>query len=122
MVFAVAAFIVAGVVLAIQLNKGAQADMKKGERHLACNSCGAEFSVMVRLGDEGKPQTCPKCGAIAGWPEKYCSACELKFPAPLIGDPPRPAPMPNCPKCGSNKAVGAYLPEFIEAMKKDAGQ
>jgi predicted RNA-binding Zn-ribbon protein involved in translation (DUF1610 family) len=115
---ALAAFVGAGLIFYLQQGNDAQADMRVTEENLVCTSCGNEFTLNVKLGDSGSAQTCPKCGTAAGWPLKYCSACNHKFPPPLIGDPPRPAPMPNCPKCDSNKAVGAFIPEFFEAMKE----
>jgi len=118
LLLAVGAFAVAGVIWYLKHEPGAQADFSRTERNLVCTSCGAEFSAKIKLGSEGEAQFCPKCKAAAGWPLKYCSACKYKFPPPLVGDPPRPAPMPNCPKCGSNKAVGAYIPEFFEAMNE----
>lgn len=114
---AVAVFAAAGFIYYLRTGGGERADFATTERHLVCTACGAEFDADVKLGDEGKPQVCPKCKAAAGWPLRYCSACDFKFPPPLAGDPPHPEPMPACPKCGSNKSVGAYIPEFFEAMK-----
>lgn len=119
---ALAVFAAALAVYYMQRGDGALADPSKVGRNLVCTSCKAEFKVPIKVEESGAAVVCPKCGAVAGWPLQYCSACDLKFPPPLVGDPPRPAPMPSCPKCGSNKSVGAYVPEFFEAMKNSGQQ
>ncbi|MCB9854526.1 MAG: hypothetical protein H6818_02480 [Phycisphaerales bacterium] len=115
---ALSVFAAAIIVYYVQRGDAVVADPSNVGRNLVCSSCQAEFKSPINLDDSGSAIACPKCGAAAGWPLQYCSACDLKFPPPLIGDPPRPAPMPQCPKCGSNKSVGAYVPEFFEAMKE----
>ena len=86
---------------------------------LQCGECGHRYDANVKLTFPLVAQICPSCGKDAAWELKYCANCDHAFLPPVAGDPPRPPPMPACPKCGKNENVGALVPGF--SVNGDAG-
>jgi len=86
---------------------------------LQCAECDHRFKALLKLTIRTEAQPCPQCGKVAAWELKHCSACPHTFLPELQGDPPRPPNMPPCPKCESNKNVGAWVPGF--SMNADDG-
>ena len=79
---------------------------------LQCGDCGHRYDANVKLTFPIAAKTCPSCERDAAWELKHCSKCSHSFLPALAGDPPRPPPMPACPRCGKNDDVGALVPGF----------
>ncbi|HVP10185.1 MAG TPA: hypothetical protein VMV94_03250 [Phycisphaerae bacterium] len=86
------------------------ADRHSWNAVLQCLNCGHRFEAELKLTFPLSAQTCPQCGKPAAWQVKLCSQCNHSFVPELSGDPPRPPIVPKCPKCGSDRHVGALLP------------
>lgn len=124
-VVAVVVFVAAGVIFFFNREASdALPNQSKWQAELECSACQHRFNTTVKIEASGDALECPSCRKRAGWPLKYCFACDHKFSPKLVGDPPRPEAMPTCPKCGTNKNVGAAIPdpEYYRNMKELAGQ
>jgi hypothetical protein len=122
---AVVFFAAAGTIFYLNRAKSEDVvDQSKWKAELECHACKHRFNTTVEIDVSGDALECPKCRKRAAWPLKVCFACDHKFAPKLVGDPPRPEAMPSCPKCGTNKNVGAAIPdpEYYKAMKELAGQ
>lgn len=108
---AIAAFLAAG---GIWWARGGSDRREKREWNavLQCAACGHRYDANVKLTFPLAAQICPSCEKDAAWEMKYCSKCDHAFLPPVAGDPPRPPPMPACPKCTKNDDVGALVPGF----------
>lgn len=107
---AMVALAAAGVLWSRRGTADHSAERRTWDAVLQCAACGHRFGAQMKLTFPMAAQSCPKCGKQSAWELKRCSRCDHAFLPELSGDPPRPPMMPKCPRCGSDRHVGAVVP------------